>query len=393
MAVLGTNLKIEPLAEGQSAAVVVEDPGRPSIAAKMPRKPAPNVAELSARLFAAYAIDGGSIRLAGCTLEPVPIVHVQGKWRGAAEESGSAVNVVRLSPSTAPVMASETAIELYLTACGEMLDASTIAELGLGDLVKIEKPPKLKKAEYERLVQLARQHVAGVTDEQIEIVWCRYAAGKLRFTIGQEFVELPFADWAVRLVPPPYVCPHSGRLTFHLSATDDGRIVAAEEIAACEQSGRHFLHSELVKCSETGKIVWRELTEACPATGQPLLRERMVECPVCGTRVSTPALVKNQCRLCAERAAIANDDPRLARIRSDHSRLADWRHWKIAATPESLVLEATGAWQRLLIVADAQSYELKRLFERNRLQAKWSEMPRERWPSELGSCISSPGVR
>ena len=75
MAVLGTNLKIEPLAEGQSAAVVVEDPGRPSIAAKMPRKPAPNVAELSARLFAAYAIDGGSIRLAGCTLEPVPIVH------------------------------------------------------------------------------------------------------------------------------------------------------------------------------------------------------------------------------------------------------------------------------------------------------------------------------
>jgi hypothetical protein len=391
MAVLSTNLNVETLTDGPSAALVAEDASRPCVAAKMPCKPAPNVAELSARLFAVYTIDGGSIRLAGCTLEPVPIAHLQVKGSGAADES-AAVSVVRLSPSIAPVAVSEMATDVYLSASGEMLDATTIADLGLGDLVTFDKPPKLKKAEAERLVELARQHGAAAADEQIEIVWCRYAAGKLRFTIGQEFVELPFADWAVRLAPPAHICPHSGRATFHLSAIDDGRIVAEEEIAACEQSGRRVLRSELVKCNETGKLVWRELTETCWATGQPILRERMVECPICGTRVSPQALVKNQCRLCAEPVAVANDDPRLVRILSAHPLLADWRYWKIAATPESLVLEASGAWRRLLIVVDAHSFEPKRLFERNRFQAKWREVAQERWPEELGSRISSRGV-
>src|SRR5262249_43028920 len=162
---------------------------------------------------------------------------------------------------------------------------------------------------------------------------------------------------------------HSGRATFHLSAIDDGRIVAAEEIAACEQSGRRVLRSELVKCNETGKLVWRELTEKCPATGQPILHERIVECPTRGARVSPQALVKAQCRLCAEPVEVAKDDPRLARILSAHPRLADWRHWKIAATPESYVVEASGAWRRLLIVFELGSLQPTQLFERNRLQS------------------------
>jgi hypothetical protein len=177
-----------------------------------------------------------------------------------------------------------------------------------------------------------------------------------------------------------------------LSATYDGRIVAAEEIAACEQSGRHVLRSELVKCSATGKLVWGELTETCSATGEPISRERMVECPICATRVSPQALVKNQCRLCAEPVSVANDDPRLLRILSAHPRLADWRHWKIAATPEILVLETSGTWRRLLIVADGHSFEPKRLFERNRFQTKWREVRQDRWPEELGSRISSRGA-
>ncbi len=69
----------------------------------------------------------------------------------------------------------------------------------------------------------------------MNIIWSHWAAGKLRFTIGNEFVELPFADWASRLKAPTWSCPHSGQPTFHLAATDDGRIVAAEEIATCEK--------------------------------------------------------------------------------------------------------------------------------------------------------------
>jgi len=391
MSVLSPNLNAEPPAEGQSAAPMRDASGRPPTSAKMPQKPVPNVAELSARLFAAYTIDGGSIRLAGCTLEPVPIVHVHGRGRGAGE-SDAAVNVVRLNPSIAPVVASEAATDLYLGASGETLDASTIAQLGLNDLVEIDKPPKLKKAEYERLLELARKYGAGADDEEIEIVWCRYAAGKLRFSIGQEFFELPFADWAVRLAPPPFRCPHSGRATFHLSAIDDGRIVAAEEIAACAQSGRRVLRSELVKCGETGKLVWGGLTETCPATGQSVLSECMVACPICGTRVSPRAIGKSRCALCAAPVAIADDDPRTPDILSAHPRLAGWRRWRIANTPESYVLEASGAWRRLLIVLDVHSLTPRRFFERNRLQSSWCAVPHERWPDELGSGISSRGA-
>src|SRR5262249_53397322 len=75
MAVLASSTKSEGPADFEAAAVAERAPAR----AKMPRKPAPNVAELSARLFAAYTIEGGSVRLAGCTLEPVTIVHVKAR--------------------------------------------------------------------------------------------------------------------------------------------------------------------------------------------------------------------------------------------------------------------------------------------------------------------------
>jgi len=160
----------------------------------------------------------------------------------------------------------------------------------------------------------------------------------------------------------------------------------------CEQSRRRVLRSEVVKCGATGKTVWRELTDTCPATGLTVLGDAMVVCPICGTRVSPRALVNNRCRLCAEPVPMAKDDPRLAQILDDHPGLADWRHWKIASTPESLVLEAGGAWRRLLIVLDSQSPLMRRLLERNRLQSSWREVLQERWPHLLGSRILSRGA-
>jgi len=102
----------------------------------------------------------------------------------------------------------------------------------------------MAREEVVRLTEMGRralQERCQTTETAlIEIVWHRWAAGKLRFTIGNEFVEVPFADWAARLMPPAFKCPHSGKLTFNLAAIDDGRIVAADEIAACEQSGRQM---------------------------------------------------------------------------------------------------------------------------------------------------------
>ena len=41
--------------------------------------------------------------------------------------------------------------------------------------------------------------------------------------------SLPFSSWAALLRPRPFVARHSGVATFHLAATDDGRIDAAEQ--------------------------------------------------------------------------------------------------------------------------------------------------------------------
>ena len=62
----------------------------------------------------------------------------------------------------------------------------------------------------------------------VAIVWCKYAEGKLQFTIGEGTAELPFAGWARTLAAPPFVCPVSRRESFHLAATDDHRVTVAD---------------------------------------------------------------------------------------------------------------------------------------------------------------------
>src|SRR5436190_4710574 len=183
-------------------------------AQQVPRQLAPSVAELSARLYAAYRIDGGSVRLAGCTIEPQPIVQAGARCNGNA-------------------------IEVYMLPTGEALDANTIDELGLRDLVPADRAIRIAPAAAEQLTALGRQSVAAECRKLgreidantgfVNIIWSHWAAGKLRFTIGNEFVELPFADWASRLKAPAWICPHSGQATFHLAADDDGRTVAAED--------------------------------------------------------------------------------------------------------------------------------------------------------------------
>src|SRR5262249_9552861 len=76
----------DDFAAGASAPIVVGTksigssafrPSEPEFVSKMPRQPAASVADLSARLYRAYTIDGGQVRLAGCTLEPQPILHIE----------------------------------------------------------------------------------------------------------------------------------------------------------------------------------------------------------------------------------------------------------------------------------------------------------------------------
>src|SRR5262245_14571625 len=140
----------------------------PALEQRMPRITCPTVAELSARLYSAYQVEDGSVRLAGCTLEQIPIVRVT-----AANQ--------------------ERDVALFLTSTGERLGEATIADLGLKDLVRCDRPPRLTAKEQadldeagrRALEQYCRRSGTKLSPETIklEIVWCRWAAGKLRFSI------------------------------------------------------------------------------------------------------------------------------------------------------------------------------------------------------------------
>ena len=321
-----------------------------TIAHKSPRSAPPTVADLSARLYAAYEIENGSARLAGCTLEPQPVLHCEGK---------------------------------FFTAAGDRLSDKLVDDLGLSDLVADNKLPRVTPEDIERWTTIAKR----VTDSDaadLEIVWPRWAAGKLKFTIGEQFVELPFADWAARLAPPPFVCPHSGKQTFKLSKTDDDRIMAAEAIAACDETGRRVLDSDLITCAATGKRVLRELTESCPASNVPVLRKALVDCPTCKSKISPSAIAESGCPLCAKLETVAGSDSRLCLVIGQHPKLERWRNWQLAETPRSYVLEAHGLLKRMHLTVDKRTLEPLRLAERLNLRKTWSEVPQSQWNNVLG---------
>jgi hypothetical protein len=207
----------------------------------------------------------------------------------------------------------------------------------------------------------------------VTVVWVRHAEGRLQFDIGKLAASLPFSAWAKLLTPPPFFANGSGASTFHLGATDDGRIDAADEIAACEHSGRRVLRQELVECSVTGKQVLPDFTEACPVSGRPALRTEFVSCTVCKQHVSKAVMESGACGACRSLAKVTKDDPRLVWIFGEHPGLDRWKQWRLAETQGVYIAEATSLLRRLLVVVDKESLAVHRLAAANRLSPTWIE--------------------
>ena len=158
------------------------------------------VGQISARLFTAYHVDQGGVHLAGCTLEDHPLVRVTYRIRHA---SGNRLR------------------HIFVGADGEALAGETAAALDLDELVPLDgRPPTVAAEELGRMVAVARQRAAAClaaseagspTDcVATALVWCPFAEGKLRFTVGTSAAELAFRGWAGALVAPPFVCRETG---------------------------------------------------------------------------------------------------------------------------------------------------------------------------------------
>lgn len=324
-----------------------------------------SVHQITDRLFPAYTIDGGSVHLAGCCLEDRVFLRLEFCQGGRREE-------------------------IYVDQEGRPVEPDLVEALGMTATIRLARPPESKEPELSRAIQggtrLAEERFSGSERPELAattVLWCKFARGKLRFTVGQRAAELAFSGWARRIEPPPFVCPYTGQSTFHIAATDDGRIVAAERIETCAETGRRLLSDDLVTCAATGRRVAGELAVTCPVTGDRVLASRMVRCGTCRQSVSPTAVQGRQCAACRQLRPVDQADPRVARLLDKHPPLARWQKWRLSETAEAYIL-ATADWRkRLLVVVDKSSLELKLVATGSRFLPGWQVVEPERYETVL----------
>lgn len=295
-----------------------------------------SVHEIAERLFPAYTVDGGSIHLAGCWLEDRRFLRL-----------GNAASGFR-----------------YFDDSGRPVEEGLPARLGMGRTAPWTPPPEMPPSRLAALVASSIA-LAGRLGGQgrplpLALVWCKYAEGKLRVAIGSHSADFPFAGWTAALEAPPLVCPHTGTASYHVAATDDGRIVAAEQIVVCARSGRRVLAGELVECDATGAKVLPELTRICPVTARHVLATELIACSLCRQEVSPRAVAGGVCAACRSTQPIAPDARPLDRVLAEHPRLKRWSNWRAAETAEVYVVFATRWLRRLLLVVDKEKATIRR---------------------------------
>ena len=313
-----------------------------------------SVHEMADRLFPAYTVDEGKVHLAGCLLQDRLFVRLD-------------------------FMHGDDEVQVFIDEQGNEVDASLIEALGMGEVERLAKPPAPYKPQVERATaratQLIQSRFSGNMAPELTgttAIWCKFAEGKLRFDVGEASADLPFADWARTLQPPPFVCQQTSASSFHLAATDDGRIVPADQIECCAETGQRVVASDLAACAATGRHVLPELLATCPVSGQRVIEAELVCCEACRQSVAPSVIARGQCSACRSLKSVRKADPRMARLLDEHPPLDRWRNWRMAETASVYILEAAGWVKQLLLVVDKESLELLHLATGSRLSGRWT---------------------
>lgn len=338
----------------------------------VPMRPAEQpsaVNDITERLFHAYAVDGGRIHIGGCQLSDYPFLRL----------------------SFVASRAGETEIRhVFVAHDGSSLSDELVHDLGLDQVEPIlSLPPRIDDTALAALVTAGRRVAAQSSTSRdpdastiepvaIAVVWVKNASGQLQFTIGDTTVSHPFSGWTRLLQAKPYTSPKTGASSFHLAATDDGRIDCADQIAVCQQSGQRVLKQELVTCSVTGKQVLEEFTETCPVTGRPCLSDEFAVCPMCRERVSKAVLIPSPCQACRQIAKIKKDDPRLVWILGEHTGLDRWKQWQLAETKTVYIAVASSWTKKLLVVVDKETLAVHHMATASKLSSAWTPVEASR---------------
>lgn len=320
-----------------------------------------SVHEFSRRLFDAYEVDNGQMHLAGCHLVEVPFLRVT----TLAAEDPSQVE------------------HRLFDAEGEVVADKLIEQLGLAEVRPFEgQNVAITRNEIESLVE--RLNTDGEGFVAVTVVVAKRAEGAVQFDIGEQCTRVKFDDWTRTLTAPAFHCAASGLDTYHLAALDDGRIVAAEGIVTCEESGARVLACERVTCGVTGKQVDSQLVSRCPVSGIEVLKEQMTECIACQQLVSRPVLVRGVCKACRELPRAKRSDTWVSGLMSEFPALERYHTFHAGELGGLVRVMATGWWRRLLVVTRAGETQPVAVSIREGFAGPWQHVPPSDWRSVLG---------
>lgn len=336
---------------------------------KLPLGESESLPAITARLYAAYTVDGGTVRVAGCSLEERWVVELC-RHESAADEN-SAPQVVLIGPD-----------------CRELREEQR-EQLGIS--APVNSPPaaippdvpnlvrslaRSQPSVWNQFVSAVRQLTPAIPGEgateadtlpdlasltSLSLYCPRWVTGKLRFTCGSESLDASFSGWAHGLQPQPLECPRTGRSTFHLAMTDDQRMAAFESIASCDKTGCRALETELVCCELSGSRVLAEFARKCAASGKLVLVDSLVECPRCKQQVSPQALTGSRCDACRRTDSVRASDARIAVLVDEYPGLERWGKWRLAETDETYIATARRYFRRILLVVDKVTLQVNHI--------------------------------
>lgn len=343
----------------------------------MPRRQPASVHQLAPCLFAHYDVQGGRVHLGGCSLDDHPLL----RYTYLMDVVGGA---------TAPQL-----FHVYRAPDGRPVDESLLRALCVNDVIPTgPKAPRVADEDATRWRAAGMQHAPDVAgDSHTEfllatVIWCKFVQCKLLFEIGESRADLALSDWAQLLVdnvvaPPPFRCPATGKESYRLVTTDDGRITVPEAIAVCDESGRQVLLTELDTCENSGRRVLAEYLRTCPVTGARLLQSTLVACSQCRQDVDQRCLQGDLCLACRSLESVSHDDARMAQVLGDHPQLDRWSNWKLAETASVYVITARSFFRRRLVVVDRETLALRHVAEASLLSRRWTGIPPDQWEGYL----------
>ena len=303
--------------------------------------------QVAQRLYPAYDVrGGGTVQLAGCRLDDRLFLRCVCSLANKDETE---------------------ARELFLSTDGEILSKTTVENLRLTIRNPLEGKPtfdytstlaSMRQAAQEKMSQFWDVAPEEVVLSEVSLIWSKWASGKLRFTIGQSQEEMPFSGWTVSLAAPAFVCPHSGKTTFRIDATDDGKIAAAGAIAPCAISKKRVLESELFTSVLSGQRATEEFVTACPVTDETLLQRELVACKDCHRRVSPAAMEKRRCLDCRSFAKISAKNEVFLSLCKKYPALSNFKSLALRISLRDILLK-TGLFKKMLFVFQKTTLELR----------------------------------